>query len=37
MREDLAAKRRAADEHTVAEAMDHACVSWPIRDRAELL
>jgi len=36
MADDLASKLRAADEDTVDRAMDHACVSWPIKDRTEL-
>jgi hypothetical protein len=37
MADDLAAKLGAVDEHTVDTAMDHACVTWPIKDRTELL
>jgi hypothetical protein len=37
MAETLTTKLRAADEDTVAQAMDHASVSWPIRNRAKLL
>jgi hypothetical protein len=37
MQDDLPAKLRATHEHAKAEAMDHACVSWPIKDRADLL
>lgn len=37
MPDDLAAKLRAADEVTIYEAIDRACISWPIKDRAGLL
>jgi len=37
MANDLSARLRVADEDTVAKAMDHACLSWLINDRSELL
>ncbi|MBV1692557.1 hypothetical protein KRR38_34225 [Novosphingobium sp. G106] len=35
--DDLESRLRGADELSVAVAMDHAAISWPINDRAELL
>lgn len=37
MKDNLLSRLRDADEHTVALAMDRACVGWPINNRAELL
>lgn len=37
MADDLASKLRGADEETIYQAMDKACIDWPINDRAELL
>jgi hypothetical protein len=37
MTDDIFAKLRAADEDTIAAAMEHACVSWPIKDEVQLL
>jgi len=34
---DLEQRLRAADEETIFQAMDRACIDGPINDRAELL